>query len=173
MLLLVDADRDEIRLIEQDVRRHEDRIGEQTDVDVVLVLRALVLELRHAVHLPHVGVAVEDPGELRVRGNVGLEIENALIRVNAARDVEDQQRARSFAQHGGILADRDRVLVDDAVKALVFILQIRPVLQCAEIVAQREVAGRLHSRKDNFFSIQHSILLLPIPPHRAGFILLF
>ena len=57
-LLLVVADGDEVRLIEEDVRRHEDGIGKQAGVDVVRVFSRLILKLRHAGQLPEHGVAV-------------------------------------------------------------------------------------------------------------------
>ena len=48
-------------LIQEDVRRHQNRISEQPGVDVVLMLLRLVLELGHAPQLTHVGEAVENP----------------------------------------------------------------------------------------------------------------
>ena len=48
VLALILTDGNEIRLIKQDVRRHESGVGEQAAVNVVGVLCALVLKLRHA-----------------------------------------------------------------------------------------------------------------------------
>ena len=51
VLLLVFTHRHLISLIQQDIRRHQRRIGEETAVDVLAVLGGLVLKLRHARHL--------------------------------------------------------------------------------------------------------------------------
>ena len=81
MLLLVIADRHLIGLVEQDIRRHQHRIAEQADVDVVLETGGLVLELGHARQLAHLGVAVQYPAELGVLGHVGLDEDGALGRI--------------------------------------------------------------------------------------------
>jgi hypothetical protein len=51
VLSLIVTDRHEIRLVEQDVGRHQDRIIKQTDRDVLLLLTRLVFVLRHALEL--------------------------------------------------------------------------------------------------------------------------
>ena len=51
MLFLVGADRHVIRVVEQDIGRHQARVGEQAGVDVVGVLCGFILELRHAGEL--------------------------------------------------------------------------------------------------------------------------
>jgi len=86
MLTLVLPHRDQIRLVEQDICRHEDRIGEEAGVDVVGVGRGLILKLCHPAELPEHGVAVEDPSQLRVLGHMGLDEEGAALRVDAAGD---------------------------------------------------------------------------------------
>ena len=66
VLLLVLAHRHMRRAVDQDVGRHQDRIGEEADRGVLPVLAGLLLELGHAVEPAHAGDAVEHPGELRV-----------------------------------------------------------------------------------------------------------
>ncbi len=84
MLLLVGADRHLVSLIEQDVARHKHGIGEQTCVDVVCVLGALVLELRHPRKLAELGVAVQYPSDFGVGVDVALNKEYALFNVDPA-----------------------------------------------------------------------------------------
>ena len=57
----------QIRLVQQDVRRHQAGVGEQAGIDVVGVLGGFVLKLGHAGELAELGVAVEHPGQLGVR----------------------------------------------------------------------------------------------------------
>ena len=66
VVLLVLARRGRVGLVEQDVRRHQHRVGEQAGGDVVGVLFGLVLELGHAGQLPKLGVAAQHPGQLHL-----------------------------------------------------------------------------------------------------------
>ena len=54
-------------------------------------------------------------------------------------------------QFGGVLVDRDGVQVDDAVDALVVVLDPHPVLQRTQIVADVQIAGRLDAGEDSCF----------------------
>jgi hypothetical protein len=66
MLLLVLADGDVGRAINQHVGRLQHRVGEQADARALAVLARLVLELGHAIEPTHPRGALEDPGELGV-----------------------------------------------------------------------------------------------------------
>ena len=68
MLHLIDANRNHICLIKENVRRHQNRIREKTGIDIVGMLRGFILELRHTIELAHIRITVEDPGKLRVAG---------------------------------------------------------------------------------------------------------
>ena len=48
----------------------------------------------------------------------------------------------------GSCADGDRVHVDDAVDAIMRLLQLHEIRDCAEIIAEMQIAGRLHAGKD-------------------------
>ena len=148
MLLLVLADRHVRGLVDQDVGRHQRRIGEQAQRDVLAVLAGLLLELRHAAHPAHARHAIEDPGELRVLGHHRLVEHDLLGAVDAGREEGRGDLAGLRGEHLGILRHGDRVLVDHAVEALVVVLQAREVADRAEIVAEMEIAGGLHARKD-------------------------
>ncbi len=56
----------------------------------------------------------------------------------------------ALRQLGRVLPHRDRVQVDDAVDAVVAVLQLDEALDRAEIVAEVQVAGRLHAGKHQF-----------------------
>lgn len=61
MLLLVCADRHKIRLVKQNVRRHQHGICEKPCVDIFGMLLRFVLKLRHAAELAHLREAAENP----------------------------------------------------------------------------------------------------------------
>src|SRR3546814_5750659 len=75
-------------LIQQDIRRHQHRIIEQASVDVVGVFGALVLELRHAIELAHLRVAVEHPAQPRVRRHMALHEQRVVRRIKPAGDIQ-------------------------------------------------------------------------------------
>ena len=149
MLALVNAHRHKVRLVEQDIRRHQHRIIEEADVDVVGVLGALILVLRHAAHFAHVGEAIEHPRKLGVRGNVALAVNQALLGVDAAGDVDSGKLHAAAAQIRRILPDGDGVHVDNGVDAVVVVLQLGEVAERADVIAQRQRTGRLDAGEDN------------------------
>src|SRR5690606_14620620 len=66
--------------------------------------------------------------------------------------------ARAASQFGRVLPHRERVHVDDAVEAVEAFLQLHPVPDGAEIVAEMQVAGRLDAGKDAVHGVRPSIL---------------
>ena len=147
MLLLVVADRDDVGLIEQDVGGHQNGVGEQADVRRIgPVARRLVLELRHPARLAEAGDRREDPGELRVRAHVRLDVQGRLRRLDAGGDVLRGRPASLLAELRGVVRLSERVQVDDGEERLVGILQIPPLQERTDVVADLEgVGGRLHS----------------------------
>ena len=50
----------------------------------------------------------------------------------------------------GSCQTRDRVQIDDAIEAVVAVLQLDEALDGAEIIAEMQIAGRLHAGKHPF-----------------------
>ena len=148
VLLLVLADRHVGGLVDQDVGRHQRRIGVEAERGVLAVLAGLLLELRHAVHPADTGHAVEHPGELGVRRHHRLVEDDLLPAVDAGGQEGRGDLARLAGQQLGILRLGDGVQVDHAIEAFVVVLQAREVADRAEIVAEVEIAGRLHAGQD-------------------------
>ena len=121
MLHLIDTHRNHIRLIKQDICRHQYRIGKKTCVDIVRMLGRLVLELGHTAQLTHVGVAVQNPCQLCMGRYMGLIIDAVLLRIDTRRDEQGQKLSRVLPKLRRILTDGDGVHVRYTVKALVFI----------------------------------------------------
>ena len=135
--------------------RHQRRIGEQAGVDVVGVLGGFVLKLGHTGKLAELGVAVEYPGQLRVGADVALDEGDALFGVDAAGQHQRVGREGVGLELLRVLADSDGVLVDDAVGAVVLVLQRAPVFDRAQVVAQGEcAAGRLDAGEDDLFALR-------------------
>ena len=149
VLALVVADGHRRGVVEQDVGRHEHRVGEEADADRLLPL-ALVLELGHPSELAHGGRALEQPGQPRVLGNVALDEEDGALGVEADGEQVEGGVERVGPQVGGFDVAGQGVQVDHAVEGVVGVLQRDPVTQGPEIVPEREVPGRRDPREGPF-----------------------
>ena len=152
MLALILAHGNVVRLIQQNVRRHECGICEKTAVYVVGVLGALVLKLRHAGKLAEHRVAVEYPAQLCVLVNVALHEKGVLLRVDAAGDVLRKLLKGAAAKLRRVLTHGERVQIGHKVVAVKFVGSRSPVLDRTEVVAEMQVAGGLNARKHYLLS---------------------
>ena len=150
MLLLVLADRHMGRAVDQNVGGHQVRIGVQADRDVLAILAGLLLELGHAVEPAEARDAIEHPGELGVLGDLALVEDDLLLGIDAAGDEGRGHLARGPRQLARVLPHRDGVQVDHAIDAVVALLQRDELGDRAEIIAEVQVAGRLHAGKHAF-----------------------
>ena len=73
-----------------------------------------------------------------------------FCRIDAAGDERRGDLADGARQLGRVLPDRDRVQIDDAIDAVVAVLQLDEALDGAEIIAEVQVAGRLHAGENPF-----------------------
>ena len=86
-----------------------------------------------------------------MRVNLRLIENDVLLRVHARRDKSRRDLARGAPQIGRLLLDGDRVHVDDAIDAIVMILQRHEFRDRAEIVAKMQIAGRLDAGENALF----------------------
>ena len=127
VLLLVLAHRHRVGLVEQDVGGLQHRVVEQRHADALALLPGgLVLELRHAPQLAHVGDGVEQPHHLAVGRHVALHEQDGALRIDARGEQQVDQVDGVAPQLGAHLAHGDGVQVDGAVDAVVRLLHVRP-----------------------------------------------
>ena len=158
VLFLIRAHGDQIRLIEQNIRRHQDGIGKQSGGDVVRVLLGFLLELRHAAQFAELGIAAQNPAQFGVLGDVALNKEDILFRGQAAGDVLRQLFQRPPPQLRRFLTDCDGVQIHNTVDALIFLLQRDPAPESAHIRPQCQFSAGLNAA-ENFFLFH----VLPTP----------
>ena len=152
MLLLILAHGDIVGLIEQDIRRHQRRIGEETAVDVLAVLGRLVLKLRHARELAEHRIAVQHPPKLCVLRHVGLDKERVLLGIEAAGNVLRELLERAATQRRRILTHGDRVHIGHEVVVVKFLVALRPVLDRAEVGPEGQIAAGLNAGQHHFLA---------------------
>ena len=117
------------------------------------MLGGFVLKLGHAGKLAELGVAVEHPCQLCVGFDMALDEGDTLFRVNAAGQHQRIGRQGILFECLWVLANGDCVLVDDAVGTVVFVLELAPVFDSAQIVAQgKGSAGWLDAGEDDRFA---------------------
>src|SRR5229473_1564353 len=109
MLLLVFADRDMRRLVQEDVCRHQHRIAIEAEPGHLALLGGLLLELGHPVEPAKRGQAAEQPGELGMGADHALVEDDAALGVDAGRDIGGCDLARRGAQLIGVLRLGQRV----------------------------------------------------------------
>ena len=80
--------------------------------------------------------------------NPRLDEKRRELRIEPAGDQRRGHFPRLAAQRLGVLPDRDRVQVHDAIDRLVLVLQRHPVADGAEVVAEGGHARRLDAGKD-------------------------
>ncbi len=148
MLLLVLADRDMGGVIEQNVGGHQVRIDIEAGGRILAVLAGLLLELGHAVEPTEARHAIEDPGKLGVAGDLALIEDDMALGVDARGDEGRRHLAGVLGKLVGVLEHGDGVEVDHAIKAVMLGLERHELGDGAEIIAEMQIAGRLHARED-------------------------
>ena len=141
------AFRDAVGLVEKDVARHQDRVREEARRDELPPV-GLVLELGHPAELPVARDGREQPGRLRVRGDMALAERRRPVRVETGREQHRRQVERAHPQVVGVVLDRDRVQVDDAEEAVAALLSGGVLPEAADEVAEVLVARGLDAGED-------------------------
>ena len=149
MLFLVLADRHDVAVVQEDVRRHEHGVAEECmrggdAVGDFVFVGVAPLEESHG------GDRAEDPGEERDLRDVGLAEEEGFGRVEATGEKVEGHVAGVAAEGVGIMQRGERVEVGDEVKGFALVLQFDRGLHHAEVIPEVQGAGGLDAGKDAF-----------------------
>jgi len=135
VLALVLADRDDVGLVQEDVRRLQHGVREEAGGDELLRL-GLVLELGHPAQLAEARDRAEQPSGLGMRGDVALDEDRRALRVEADGEQQRGEREGRLAQVGRVVLDGDRVQVDDAEEGVAVLLHGDVLAHRADVVAE-------------------------------------
>ena len=149
MLLLIITYRDDLCIIEENVRRHENRIHEKTCRSGFLFF-AFLLKLCHSRQFPRIGAACQNPGQLGMSGNIGLYKYRRFFWIHAHRQIESRHVAYAFSEFFRILRYCNRMQIHDTVDAVAVVLQFYELLQRSQIISDMYIARRLNSGKYSF-----------------------
>jgi len=67
---------------------------------------------------------------------VALDEDRRLLRIKPNCEQLSESQERAMPQQGGIMLDRDRVLIDHAVVRVIRILEIHPMTQGPQVIAE-------------------------------------
>ena len=149
VLALVLPHRHLVRAVGEHVGGHQDGVEEQAGRDELALSDRLVAELVHALELAERDDRGEQPRQLAVLLHVALAEQDAAVRVEARGDQQRGEVERALAQVGGVVVDRQRMEVDDAVDRRVTAVLAGDVLRdAADVVAEVLGARRLDARED-------------------------
>ena len=157
MLFLIHTHRHQFRLVQQDVRRHQRRIGKQPGIDIVGVLGALILELGHSGQFPEHGIAVQDPAQLCVCGHMTLHKQRILFGIQPAGHIQRQRLVCPLPQIRRILSYGNSVLVHHAVQTVVFVRKSIEIFDSAKVIPDGQRTGRLYTGKHHFLILEHDL----------------
>ena len=78
-------------------------------------------------------------------GDAALEVEHIFLRIDSCRNVDHHQFSCVSTEFRRVLTHRQGMQIHHSIEALIFIGQVYPVLQGAQIVAQCQITGCLHA----------------------------
>src|SRR2546427_959721 len=149
MLSLIFSHGHEICLIEQDVRRHQNGIIKESHCHILALFPSLVFKLRHPLQLRHAHQAVKNPSQLGVLRNVSLHEDCRELGIYSHCQIDTREFSCFLSEQSWILWDCDRVKINYAEEAFVFVLQGNPIAQRAQIISQMYISGWLCTAKDS------------------------
>jgi hypothetical protein len=148
MLALIVTHGHAIDVVEKDVGGHQQRIREQAHASRFLAaFGRLVLELRHTAQFAHAGDAFEQPGQLAVLAHVALREQHRRVWIEPDGEKQGGHVKRRATQLFGISGDGQGVEVHQAVEVGSLVLIGDPPTQRAQVVAEMDVTGGLHTRE--------------------------
>ena len=150
---LIFADRNDVRLVDQNIRRLQHGITKKTVgvqiffLDVFLLLFVGRDALQPAQRSDHRKQQVQ----FGMRRHVRLDEHHALCGIEPGREPIQQHFDRVLFQMRGVgIVGGQCVPVGDEEKAVVLVLHADPVFERAHVVAQVQFAGRAHSAQHAF-----------------------
>ena len=151
MLLLILADGYRVGFVKQDVRRHQNRIGEKSVVRDK-AFGDLVLVAVRALKKPEPGDRVQDPREFADAADVGLPEERGLFGIQPACEIVERKTPDAHAQVVRLRVNRQRMQIRDEQIRIpgILVLELDRGFHRPEIVADVQNAGRLDAGENPF-----------------------
>ena len=131
--------------MQEDICRHQHGIGKQTCIYIFGVLAHLILKRCGTLQLADVGVHTEQQRQLSHLRHIALHIDSSRLGVDACCKVLCQNLTHIAVESLGVGVCGEGVVVGNKEVALLVVLHLYKVTQCAKIVAQVEFACRANT----------------------------
>ena len=147
MLLLVLPHGHVVRMVQENVRRHQGRIGKEA-MGGLKAMGQLVLVGVAPLQKPHGADTGQKPGKLLHLRNIRLTPENSFLRINATGQEIHRNLVRPRPQLLRLRTGGHGVVVGDEIVALVLLLGRHGLAHGAKVVAKVKGAGGLYARQN-------------------------
>ena len=88
-------------------------------------------------------------------GNMGLIIDYVFLRIKSGGDVLHKQCPCLLSQFYRILPYGYGMHIDYAIKAVILVLELRPVSESSKVISKGNIARRLHTAEYGLFFVSH------------------
>ncbi len=139
MLLLITPHRNQVGLICQDIRRHENRIRKQRMISCNAACHLIFIGMT-ALEKPHGRHRRQQPGQLGHFRNIALPKENATLGIQATCQEIQSHIMRIFPQHRPVRRRGQGMIIRNKYECLPLFLQTDGGTHHAEIVAQMQLS---------------------------------
>src|SRR3954469_17996350 len=157
---LVFSNGDELGVIDDDVRRLQQRIAEETQRREILLgeLLHLLLVGRHPFQPRDRNRHREQQEQLRMLRDERLNEQRRPFRIDSRGDPVGRHLVRARYDLAGVgVVARQRMPIGNEIEAIVLILKRRPVIQCADKMSEVQLSCRAHARNHTRL---HSVVLI-------------
>jgi hypothetical protein len=144
MLLLVFPHGHPIGVVEENVGSHQHRVIEQPGGDIRPLLHRFLLELNHPLQPVERRDAVQQPAELAVGWYVALHKDRGALGIDAAGQIQGRRGEGVLRQPRRIVGHGDGMQIHDAEERVMAVLQLHPVADRPQPVAQVQGSGGLN-----------------------------
>src|SRR5271166_3839314 len=148
---LVFSDRNEIGLVHEYVGGLQQRVAQESVGSEILVLYvfALLFITRNAFQPSQRCNHTEEQMQFSMLRHMRLNKQRAALGIEARRKVVDHDFERTLLNIAGVGVIRgERVPISEEKEAIVFVLQLDPIAQGPDIIAEMQFASRAHAAQD-------------------------
>ena len=150
MLRLIVAHRNNSGLIEQNIGSHQHRILKEP-IAYGLLRGGFRFELRHAAQPAHRRDAGQHPGQFAMTGDLRLHHNAGMLRIDSRCQKQRGQLANLCAKFFRLLVNGDSVQIHNAENALVLVLNLDPIADGTQVIADVQIPGRLDAGENTCF----------------------
>ncbi len=135
----------------QNISRHQNRVGKQTGVYIVGLLPGFVFKRSGALQFTQVGIHIQKSVQLRHFGHVALDKNGCFFRVDSAGKIFSQHLFHTRLQVFGSRVGCERMNIGNKKEAVVIVLHFYKTAHSPEIISQVQIPCGADSAQNGEF----------------------